>query len=254
MVRQSLTRQTFRSWSAADNQQPFALLQHRVRFFFINPGLDFPNTAGPGWAARRRKPGVNGAAETGGRPKRLGTGFRARLRRWRRRSRTGSAAIEFAMVAPIFFIFLLGTIEIGAMFLGQFALQNATNDAARLIRTGQVGLKNMTAAQFRTSICNEITPILQCGASLQIDVESYTSFGSAGYTNPLQANGTLNPNLNQFSPGTVCSIVLVRAFYVWSVDTPLLTPFLVNMSGGNHLLTATAAFRNEPYNNAVPGC
>ena len=174
--------------------------------------------------------------------------------RLKQRGRAGSAAIEFAMVAPVFFIFLLGTFEIGVMFLGQFALQNATDDAARLIRTGQVDLNHMTAAQFRTSICNEIAPILQCNASLQIDVESFANFSSANFGNPLQSNGTLNPNLDNFSPGSVCSIVLVRAFYVWNVDTPLLTPFMINMANNSHLLTATAAFRNEPYNTNVSGC
>jgi len=180
--------------------------------------------------------------------------WRCLLRRLKKSGRAGSAAIEFAMVAPIFFLFLFGTIEVGAMFLGQFALQNATNDAARLIRTGQVSLNNMTAAQFRTSICNEIAPILQCNANLQIDVESFANFGSASFANPLQANGTLNPNLDNFSPGSVCSIVLVRAFYVWNVDTPLLTPFMINMANNSNLLTATAAFRNEPYNTNVSGC
>jgi Flp pilus assembly protein TadG len=201
-------------------------------------------------AAGRWNPGVDRTAQKGGRLRRI----KAKLKRLGRRGRSGSAAIEFAMVAPVFFIFLLGTIEIGIMYLGQFALQNATNDAARLIRTGQVDLNHMSAAQFRSSICDRISPILKCNTSLQIDVKSFTSFGSASFTNPLLGNGTLNPNLNQFSPGTVCSIVLVRAFYVWNVNTPLLTPFLVNMSGGNHLLTASAAFRNEPYNNDVPGC
>jgi Flp pilus assembly protein TadG len=184
--------------------------------------------------------------------------LRARLAeiaaRLKRRARSGSAAIEFAMIAPIFFIFLLGTIEVGVMYLGQFALQNATSDAARLIRTGQVSLSNMTAAQFRTSICNEISPVLACNTNLQIDVQSYTNFGTANFGNPLLANGTLNPALNNFSPGGVCSIVLVRAFYVWSVNTPLLTTFMVNMAGDKHLMTATAAFRTEPYSTNVSGC
>ena len=46
--------------------------------------------------------------------------------------------LEFALVAPVFFVLLMGTIEIGVMFFGDFVLQNATNDAARLVRTGQV--------------------------------------------------------------------------------------------------------------------
>ncbi len=48
--------------------------------------------------------------------------------------------------------------------------------------------------------------------------------------------------------------MLVRAFYTWGVITPLLTPFLVNMSSNNHLIYAAAAFRNEPFSTGMSGC
>ena len=51
---------------------------------------------------------------------------------WRSRSRSGSAAVEFAFIAPVFFMFLFGIFEGGIMFFGQAAVQ----DAARLIRAG----------------------------------------------------------------------------------------------------------------------
>lgn len=179
---------------------------------------------------------------------------RARAARLKGRSRSGSAAIEFGFVAPIFFLFLMGTIETGIMYLSDFVLQNATSDAARQIRTGQVTASSTTQAQFRTLVCNEISPLLQCDSNLQIDVQTYPSFTQANITNPLTGTGALDPTLSNWSPGTVCSIVLVRAFYTWNVVTPLLTPFLVNMSGNKHLLSAAAAFRNEPYNTSVSGC
>ena len=169
-------------------------------------------------------------------------------------ARAGSAALEFALVAPVFFILLMGTIEAGVIFFAQSVLQNATNDAARLIRTGQVASASMTAAQFRTSICNEIGPLLACGTNLQIDVESFASFSTASFTTPLNADNTLNTNLNNYSPGAVCSVVLLRTFYTWQVVTPLLTPFLTNMANNQHLLSATAAFRNEPYTTGISGC
>ena len=126
--------------------------------------------------------------------------------------------------------------------------------AARQIRTGQVQLAAMTQAQFRQLICNKIGPILSCDANLQIDVETYTSFNAASFASPLRPDKTLNPNLNNWQPGNECSIVLVRAFYTWAVATPVLTPFMVNMAGSKHLMSATAAFRNEPYTTAVAGC
>lgn len=170
------------------------------------------------------------------------------------RARSGSAAIEFAFVAPVFFLLLMGTMETGLIYFGNFVLQNAINDAARQIRTGQVALGNITQAQFRTMVCTGIAPLLGCNTNLQIDVETFDNFGSAGITNPINASGGLDPSLNKWSPGTVCSVVLVRAFYTWNVATPLMTPFLVNISNDSHLLTAAAAFRNEPYDTSVSGC
>ncbi len=169
-------------------------------------------------------------------------------------ARAGSAALEFALIAPVFFVLLMGSIEAGIIFFGQFVLQNATNDAARLIRTGQVAGASMTQAQFRTAICNEIAPLLACDGNLQIDVESFSSFSSASYANPLTGSNTLNPALDNYSPGGVCSVVLLRTFYTWPVVTPLLTPFLTNMANNEHLMSSTAAFRNEPYTSGVSGC
>lgn len=168
--------------------------------------------------------------------------------------RAGSAAIEFAFIAPIFFLFLMGTMETGIIFLGDMILQSATNDAARQIRTGQVALSAMTQDQFRQLVCGKIAALLRCDTNLQIDVETFPTFGTVAMPSPLLPDGTLDPALNRWTPGTVCSIVLVRSFYTWTVATPLLTPFLVNAGANKHLMTAASAFRNEPFNNAVPGC
>ena len=178
----------------------------------------------------------------------------AKIRALKARGRSGSAAIEFAFVAPIFLVFLMGTMEAGIVLLGNFVLQNATNDAARQIRTGQVATNGTTQAQFRTLVCTGISPLLNCDSNLQIDVQTFTNFGTASITNPITAGGTLDPSLTHWSPGTVCSVVLVRTFYTWQIATPLLTPFLVNLSPDKRLLTAAAAFRNEPYSTSVSGC
>lgn len=191
----------------------------------------------------------------------------ARFTRFRRRLRAdgikGSAAIEFALIAPVFFILLMGTIETGVIFFAQSTLQNAVNDTARMVRTGQTGCFTtsggncvaMTQAQFRTQICSEASDILQdCnGASLQFDVQAYSSgFSSASNASPLVA-GDL-PALTVFNVGNACDVVLVRAFYKWPVFTPILGFFLQNVAGGYHLLSTAAAFRNEPYTSSMDGC
>jgi len=194
----------------------------------------------------------------------LAARFRGLYRRLRADGIKGSAAIEFAMVAPVFFVLLMGTIEAGVIFFAQSALQNALNDTARLVRTGQTSCYTtsggncvaMTQAQFRTRLCSEVSLLLQdcSGTSLQFDVTAYPSgFSSASNSSPLDAGGNL-PALTNFNVGNPCDVVLARAFYKWPVFTPGLGYFLANIAGNYHLLATAAAFRNEPYTTSTNGC
>jgi Flp pilus assembly protein TadG len=175
--------------------------------------------------------------------------------RMRRESTRASAAIEFGIIAPVFFILLMGIIENGVIYFAGSTLQYATNEAARWVRTGQASTGATTQAQFRTQICNNISPLLACDTNLQIDLQSSsTGFTGAGYSSPTTPSGGLDPTLTNFSIGTYCQVELLRVFYTWKVLTPGLSVFLTNITGGYHLLTATAAFRNEPFTTAVSGC
>jgi Flp pilus assembly protein TadG len=170
----------------------------------------------------------------------------------RPRARAGSAAIEFAMVAPVFFLFIFGTIETGVIYFAGTALQNATDDAARMVRTGQA--VGMTESQFKTQICGEMTGLISattCGANLQIDIRQYSTFTTASYPSVTNANGSLNSADMQYpSSLSPCEVVLVRAFYPWSIMTPLMQPLLQNMPNGQYLLAAASAFRSEPYTSS----
>ena len=58
------------------------------------------------------------------------------LRRFRR-NRRGSAAVEFALIAPIFFGLLFAIIELAMVFFASQVLETVTQDSARMIMTGQ---------------------------------------------------------------------------------------------------------------------
>ena len=49
-----------------------------------------------------------------------------------RRRRRGAAAVEFAIVAPLFFMLVLGMIEIGRMVMVQQIITNASREGARV--------------------------------------------------------------------------------------------------------------------------
>ncbi len=190
---------------------------------------------------------------------RAGERLRATVKRMRAQSTRANAAIEFAMVAPVFFLLLLGIVENGVIYFAGSTLQYAADNAARAVRTGQaqavVGTAAAQKAAFRQRICNDIAPVLACNANLQVDLQTYpTGYAAANFTNPLDGSGNLLTSLNNYNAGTSCNVVLLRVFYTWNVITPMLSPFLTNMTAGKHLLAATAAFRNEPFTSDVAGC
>jgi Flp pilus assembly protein TadG len=166
---------------------------------------------------------------------------------------SGSAAIQFAIVAPVLLLFLMGIIETGVLFLAQSSLQNAADDTARMVRTGQAQANGMTDAQYIATVCGEMAGLISsasCNSNLLVDMRAYSTFASAQYTNVMKQNGTVDTSKLQFVSGSACDIVLVRVFYPWSIMTPLMAPLLQNIPNGQYLMTAAQAFRNEPYTGA----
>ncbi|HEY3777444.1 MAG TPA: TadE/TadG family type IV pilus assembly protein [Rhizomicrobium sp.] len=180
----------------------------------------------------------------------LPIGWRQNLGRLCIHGRAGSVAIEFALIVPVLALFLFGVIETGTIYFVDSELTNAANDAARMVRTGQVQTQNLTRAQYVAQICTEMTGMISattCNANLQVDMEAFNSFTNANYSDVINSDGSLNVAAMQFDTGNSCDTVLVRAFYPWSIMTPFMSPLLENMPNGQFLMTSAAAFRNEPF-------
>jgi Flp pilus assembly protein TadG len=162
------------------------------------------------------------------------------------RDRRGASALEFALVAVPLILLLLAILQVGLIFFGNMTLEFAADQGARLIRTGQAQQKEFDAAAFKNEVCKHLTVMLPC-AKLQLDVRRFDSFGTTELTNPLDQNGNLKTNFS-YEPGEGGDVVVVRAFYPWDLTVNI--PSLIRMSkmaGGNRLLIATIAFRNEPF-------
>ncbi len=182
----------------------------------------------------------------------LATSRRRMAKRMRARGTSGSAAIEFAMIAPVLFLFIFGIIETGVIFFAGSMLQNATDDTARQIRTGQLS-GTLTADQIRAAVCSEVEDMIAgCDTTtgLQVDMRVYNSFTGASYPNVSNADGSINSSALKVQPAADCAIVLLRTFYSWTIMTPLMTPFLQTGSTGKSVITSSAAFRTEPYTSS----
>ena len=173
--------------------------------------------------------------------------FRRLWRRFRR-SRRGSAALEFALVAPVFFALLFAIIETALMFFASQVLETITQDSARMILTGQAQKATSvnTPDLFRTTyICSRIPALFDC-SKIYVDVQSYSSFSSVTIANQIDASKTFINNM-QYNPGNPGDVVVVRLFYQWPIFVTGLGYNITNLTGSMRLLTASAAFKNEPY-------
>jgi Flp pilus assembly pilin Flp len=131
------------------------------------------------------------------------TSARNLLRRFAR-NRKGSAAVEFALVAPVFIALLFAIVETAIMFFASQILETVTQES---------------------------------------------QFANLSVTLPV-TNGAFDPTKLNFNMGGSCSVVLVTLYYQWQMVVTGLGYNISNLNGNKRLLSATAAFRNEPYAGA----
>ena len=165
-----------------------------------------------------------------------------------RKDAQGATAVEFAMVAlPLLFL-LFSTLELAMIFLISTTLENATYNAARQIRTGSFqGSGSATASAFKASFCGSLSWLgASCSSNVEVDVRTYATFTNPSIPDPV-SNSVFDTSALNFTPGNAGDIVLVRAFYKWTLLTPFMNGGLQKLNGGVSLITASSLFRNEPY-------
>jgi Flp pilus assembly protein TadG len=191
----------------------------------------------------------------------------ARRSRWSafRRSRDGSAAIEFALLAIPYFMVVFAIIETFVAFAAEELVSNGVDTISRQMRTGQItfNLGRSTdvanVKDFRQRFCNEVSILIQCSAAevatpdkLWLDVRTVANFSDIPTTIPMNATG-LDTSAMQYTPGGSGTKNMVRAYYKWQVITDLVRPYITpyrTTTGARlteYLIVATAAFQNEQY-------
>lgn len=170
-------------------------------------------------------------------------------RRWTRfrKNDDGTAAIEFAIVAMPFLLIIFAILEFSFIFFGERIIHVSTQDAARLIKTGQVRSSTHSEAQFRAEICtNTLMRLFDCD-SLHINVQQIPVFGPPPAL-AFKSDGSIDTSSFGFTPGDQSSLNIVMLYYDW--------PLFVNWGGlgianwstnKEALLGTTHAFMNEPY-------
>ena len=105
------------------------------------------------------------------------------MRRFRR-NRRGSAAVEFALVAPVFFALLFAIIETAIMFFASQVLETMTANASRLIMTGHgAEQRHVALADFKQKVCSQIPALFNC-ANIYVDVQTVPTFSNVSLQQP----------------------------------------------------------------------
>ena len=110
----------------------------------------------------------------------------AALARRFRRNRNGSAAVEFALVAPIFFALIFAIIETSLVFFAGQVLETGNQDTARLILTSSAP----TQTAYKQYLCDRVSVMMTC-ANLYVDVRSYPAGTAITISEPIDASWRL---------------------------------------------------------------
>jgi Flp pilus assembly protein TadG len=106
-----------------------------------------------------------------------------------RRNRRGAAVVEFAIVAPVFFLLVFGMIEYGRMVMVQQVITNASREGARV-----AVLDGATTSDVQTKVNDYLTSAKVSGATVVVDPSPPSS---AGYGAPVTV--TVSVGFNQVS-------------------------------------------------------
>jgi Flp pilus assembly protein TadG len=169
---------------------------------------------------------------------------------------SGSAAVEFSIVAPIFLALMFSVFEVGWFFYTNSVLDAATDMAGRLVRTGQIQESTtLTTPQQQydflyDEICDIVDAWGDCSLRLTMEMQTFTSFAAlAAATTPMTCADS-PPNevaAIPFQLGLELQIVRVRVCLIYDTINPAIGANLAEGAQGQRHLISTMIFQNEPY-------
>ncbi len=168
------------------------------------------------------------------------------------RCRRGSSAVEFALVAPMFFALTFSILEGGYFFFVESAVDAANAKAARLIRTGQAQTSSISRDAFYDEICDVVRLFGDCSQRLTVDVTRFSTFAELAADAAAPICRDADPGAVDAIPyqtGAARDIVRVRVCYMHKSFNPGLGLNLERTSGGAVKMFSTSIFRNEPYDS-----
>jgi Flp pilus assembly protein TadG len=157
----------------------------------------------------------------------------------------GTAAVEFALLAPVLITLVIGGTDVSSAVLASLQVTNAAADVSELV-AAQSSVNASSIADFCRAAQLDMTPMP--AAPLQVGIASVTQ-GAGGAAVDWQsgcggASSVPNPTglASGLIPRTGDSVIIVRATYQFTLPAPLILPPTIT-------LTQTSMYR--PRNNTT---
>lgn len=132
----------------------------------------------------------------------------------------GNVIIEFALLAPVFFMLVMGLVEFVLFQYKTYALNHVVYEASRNLQTGEVQTAADMEVAFQEEVCAHAGPMIDCEA-IVFDVRAFDDINDITYPPPeFDADG--NPTNFVFEPGEANQYSVVRA----AVHHQFITPFM----------------------------
>lgn len=178
---------------------------------------------------------------------RFGVSIFRRARAWAR-DESGSAVVDFAIMFPIFLMFMLSSVEMGMMTFRQTMLERGLDMAVRDLRLGTGGTP--THDSIKDAICDYSGFLPDCSNSLRLEMRPVNLRAYAALPDAITCvdkSEDVQP-VHQFVNGGANGLMVLRACIK-------ITPVFPNIGFGSQMevdgngdmaLYSVSAFVNEP--------
>ena len=165
---------------------------------------------------------------------------------------SGVAAVEFALVGPIFLALVFSLFETGLLYTKIALTDNAIADISRTIYVGAAQSDaTITSDTLKEDICDSVFIIQDCLNNITIEVTTISDFDSIPTDGEICQDSfdSAPPPATTYSPGASSQISFVRV----CLTTKIITPFLglglkLTKNANNRFeIISSLAFVNEPF-------
>ncbi len=178
-------------------------------------------------------------------------GLGRQVKRFHRR-RDGVAAIEFALVGPIYLTLLLAMVEAGFLLIRTALLDDATSQAAKFIYIGEAGSGEVEPEEIVTFVCDKVGAFVgECEENISLEATPVSNFTDLPDTDAQCQDNASEEDFEVplFNTGSANSIMFLRI----CVTTDIIMPGLgfglqmTQTDTGRYQLISSTAFVNEPF-------